>query len=75
LGCLPVINKTVRSDNMLAFNKRIISVRYKIERTIGTLKQGYDFSPMRYIGLEKGNMEFKLNSLAFNLKKAVVMIE
>lgn len=58
-----------------AFNKLISSVRYKIERTIGTLKRGYDFSRMRYTGLKKGNMEFKLNAMAFNLKKAAAMIE
>ncbi len=30
---------------------------------------------MRYKGLAKGNMELILNSMAFNLKKAVVMVE
>jgi hypothetical protein len=30
---------------------------------------------MRYIGLKKGNMEFKLNAMAFNMKKAAAMIE
>jgi IS5 family transposase len=30
---------------------------------------------MRYKGLEKGNMEFLLNAIAFNLKKAAAMIE
>jgi len=30
---------------------------------------------MRYRGLSKGNMEFLLNAIAFNLKKAARMIE
>jgi IS5 family transposase len=30
---------------------------------------------MRYRGLAKGNMEFLLNAMAFNMKKAVRMIE
>jgi IS5 family transposase len=56
-------------------NKLISSLRYKVERSIGTLKRGYQFSRMRYIGLKKANMEFLLNSMAFNLKKAAAMVE
>ena len=56
-------------------NKLISSVRYKVERSIGTLKRGYQFSRMRYKGLKKGNMEFLLNATAFNLKKAATMME
>ena len=57
------------------FNKLISSVRYKVERSIGTLKRGYQFSRMRYKGLKRGNMEFLLNATAFNLKKAAAMME
>ena len=39
------------------------------------LKRCYHFVRMRYKGLAKGNMELILNSMAFNLKKAVVMVE
>ena len=56
-------------------NKLISSVRYKVEQSIGTLKRGYQFFRMRYKGLKKGNMEFLLNAMAFNLKKAAAMIE
>jgi IS5 family transposase len=56
-------------------NRLISSVRYKVERSIGTLKRGYHFSRMRYTGLKKGNMEFLLNATAFNLKKAAAMVE
>jgi transposase, IS5 family len=58
-----------------ALNKLISSIRYKVERTIGTLKRRYHFSRMRYIGLKKGNMEFLLNATAFNLKKAAATVE
>jgi len=51
----------------IIINKLISSIRYKVERSIGTLKRGYHFSRMRYLGLKKGNMEFLLNSIAFNL--------
>jgi IS5 family transposase len=50
-------------------------VRYKVEQSIGTLKRGYHFSRMRYIGLKKGNMEFLFNTMAFNLKKAAATVE
>ncbi|MCX5814096.1 MAG: IS5 family transposase [Proteobacteria bacterium] len=56
-------------------NRLISSVRYKVEQSIGTLKRGYQFFRMRYKGLKKGNMEFLLNAMAFNLKKAAAMIE
>jgi IS5 family transposase len=56
-------------------NKFISSLRYKVERSIGTLKRGYHFFRMRYTGLKKGNMEFLLNAMSFNLKKAAAMIE
>jgi len=56
-------------------NRLISSVRYKVERSIGTLKRGYHFSRMRYLGLKKGNMEFLLNAMAFNLKKAAAMVQ
>lgn|GEM_PF-5638312 len=39
------------------------------------LKRCYHFVRMRYKGLAKGNMELILNSMAFNLKKAAVMVE
>ena len=56
-------------------NRIISSVRYKVERTIGTLKRGYHFSRMRYKGIKKGNMEFILNAMAYNLKKAAATVE
>lgn len=56
-------------------NKLISQIRYVVEQGIGTLKRRYGFFRMRYIGLEKGNMEFMLNAMAFNLKKAAAKIE
>jgi len=54
---------------------KISSVRYKVEQSIGTLKKCYQFFRLRYKEFKKGNMEFLLNAMAFNLKKAAVMIE
>jgi transposase, IS5 family len=55
-------------------NRLISSVRYKVEQCVGTLKRGYGFFRMRYIGMQKGQMEFYLNAMAFNLKKAALKI-
>lgn len=74
-----IMNKAVRNRSLTLIqriiNKLISSVRYKVERSIGTLKRGYRFTRMRYIGLTKGNMEFLLTATAFNLKKAAAMVE
>lgn len=74
-----IMDKAVRNKPLgvvqRIINKLISSVRYKVERSIGTLKLGYRFSRMRYIGLQKGNMELHLNAMAFNLKKAAAMVD
>lgn len=70
--------KAARGKPLTSFQRflnRIISAfRYRVEQSIGTLKRRYGFSRMRYTGLRKGNMEFLLNAMAFNLKKAVRMM-
>jgi len=63
------------SDIQRIINIFISSLRYKVEQSIGILKRNYQFFRMRYTGLTKGNMEFLLNAMAFNLKKAAAMIE
>jgi IS5 family transposase len=74
-----IMHKAVRGRPLTfmqhLINRFISSVRYKIEQDTGTLKRGYHFSRMRYIGAMKGNMEFMLTAMAFNLKKAVLMME
>lgn len=55
-------------------NRLISTVRYRVEQCIGTLKRGYGFFRMRYIGIKKGQMEFYLNAMAFNLKKAALKV-
>ena len=53
-------------------NRQISSVRSKVERAFGTLKRGYGFYRARYLGWAKVELEFLLNAMAFNLKKAVL---
>ena len=55
-----------------AANRLISSVRAKVERAFGTLKRGYGFFRTRYLGIPKVELEFLLNAMAFNLKKAVL---
>ena len=74
-----IMHKAARGKPLTPFQRlmnRIISAfRYRVEQGMGTLKKHYGFTRMRYRGLSKGNMEFLLNAMAFNLKKAVRMIE
>jgi len=53
-------------------NRQISSVRSRVERAFGTLKRGYGFFRARSLGQAKVELEFLLNAMAFNLKKAVL---
>jgi transposase, IS5 family len=74
-----IMYKAVRGKPLTFFqrwiNWQISTQRYKVERCIGTLKRGYQFSRMRYLGLKKGQMELQINAMAYNLKKAALMID
>ena len=70
-----IMQKAARGRKLTEYqktiNKGISKVRYVIEQVFGILKKHYNFYRCRYGGLEKINMEFKLVSMAYNLKKAV----
>jgi IS5 family transposase len=74
-----IMHKAAKGKPLTSFQRfinRIISTfRYRVEQDMGTLKKQDGFTRMRYRGLSKGNMEFLLNAMVFNLKKAVRMIE
>lgn len=74
-----IMQKAARGKPLTSFQRfinRIISAfRYRVEQGMGIFKKHYGFTRMRYLGLKKGNMEFLLNTMAFNLKKAARMIE
>lgn len=55
-------------------NKAISMARYIVERSLGTMKNCYDFARARYLGIEKVEAELKLIGMAFNLKKAVRLL-
>ena len=71
-----IMHKSARNRELTlaqrATNRLISSVRAKVERAFGTLKRGYGFFRARYLGLAKVELEFLLNAMAFNLKKAVL---
>lgn len=74
-GCVDfIMHKAARNRQLESFskviNKAISQVRYKVERTIGALKKWHGFDRLRYVGDKKSDMEFYLNAMAFNLKKA-----
>jgi IS5 family transposase len=55
-------------------NRLISRLRYVVEQGFGTLKRRYQFERARYVGLLKTEMEFYLNAMAFNIRKAVAML-
>lgn len=55
-------------------NRVISRLRGKVERAFGTLKRDYGFCRARYLGCAKVKLEFMLNAMAFNLKKAALMM-
>jgi IS5 family transposase len=55
-------------------NRVISGLRFIVERAFGTLKKDYGFDRTRYIGCAKVKLEFMLDAMAFNLKKAALMV-
>lgn len=73
-----IIYKAVKGKELTGSEKlmnRVSSgLRGKIEKGFGTLKRNYGFSRTRYIGCAKVKLEFLLTAMAFNLKKAALMV-
>ena len=63
------------SEGLKNLNKAISKIRYKVERTIGTLKRLYGFNRLRYVGDKKSDMEFYLSAMVYNLRKAGLKLE
>lgn len=59
-------------DSFEKFINRLISkTRWKVERCFGILKQVQGFERARYLGCQKVELEFHLQALAHNVRKAV----
>ncbi|MEW6262194.1 MAG: transposase [Thermodesulfobacteriota bacterium] len=71
------INAQLEAHNILVSktrNRLISRLRYTVEQGFGTLKRRYRFDRARYLGILKIEMEFYLNAMAFNLRKAAAML-
>jgi IS5 family transposase len=63
------------SEGERLMNRVISGLRGTVEGTFGSLKRDYGFHRTRYLGCAKVKLEFLLNAMAFNLKKAALMME
>ena len=74
-----IMYKAARGRKLTApeklMNRVISGLRGKVERAFGTLKKDYGFSRTRYLGCAKVKLEFLLSAMAFNLKKAALMVD
>ena len=71
--CKAVKGKELTESEKL-MNRVISGLRGKVEKGFGTLKRDYGFSRTRCIGCAKVKLEFLLTTMAFNLKKAALMV-
>ena len=57
------------------FNKIISRYRYVVERTFGSIKRWFNGGVARYKGLAKVHAQHVLQAIAYNLKRAVSLIQ
>lgn len=73
-----IMHKAVRNhplnEAQRAYNKLLARMRNKVERVFGTFKRVYGFSRSRYMGIAKVEAELLQKSIAFNLKKAALLM-
>ena len=55
-------------------NALIAPLRAPVERVFGTLKRGYGYRRVRYMGLEPNATELRLKCAAYNLRRAVSLL-
>ena len=64
------LTNTPLTEEQKEENREISKYRYVVEQTFGLLKLHFGFDRMRYIGNRKCSLEYRIKSMAFNLKKA-----
>jgi IS5 family transposase len=62
------------TEEEIRHNRLISRLRFIVEQGFGTLKRRYKFERTRYLGCAKTELQFYLNAMAFNLKKATAMV-
>jgi len=55
-------------------NQLIAPIRRRVERVFGTLKRGYQYRRARYFSLHRNTTELYLLAVAFNLRRAAVLM-
>lgn len=60
----------VLSSHEIKFNNLISKVRYKIERTFGSIKRWFSGGVARYIGMDKMHSQHLLEAIAYNLYRS-----
>lgn len=62
------------SEAQRTVNRAISKVRGSVERAFGSMKKHYGLGRARYLGTAKMTMQLMLSAMAFNLKKAALMV-
>jgi IS5 family transposase len=62
------------TNNELKFNKLIGKIRYKIERTFGSIARWFQTGKARYVGLAKTHSQHVLEAIAYNLYRSPGLI-
>ncbi|OIP02334.1 MAG: hypothetical protein AUJ98_01545 [Bacteroidetes bacterium CG2_30_33_31] len=66
-------NKSL-SKWQVKFNKLISKVRFKVERTFGSITKWFNGGIARYIGLEKMHTQHMMEAMAYNLYRSLGII-
>ena len=56
-------------------NELIGRRRWPVEKVFGTLKRVYNYRRVRYLGLERNTAEMRLKLIAYNLRRADVLLQ
>ena len=58
------------SVHQIKFNKLISKVRYKVERTFGSIKRWFSGGVARYVGIDNMHSQHLLEAIAYNLYRS-----
>ena len=69
-----IMHKAVKNKPLtpwqIRFNQIISKTRYKIERTLGSMKRWFNAGTARYIGLAKTHTQHLMEAMAYNLYRS-----
>src|SRR3954451_21142371 len=56
----------------IRFNQIISKTRYKVERTVGSIKRWFNGATARYVGLAKTHTQHLMEAMAYNLYRSLI---